>query len=119
VAKAIHLPLRFLLEVASLVILGWWGASLGLPVAGRVVAAVALPAAAAVVWGVFRVPNDPGTALVAIPGPARLALETVFFAAAATALWTLRGAGATGAFAALVLVDYALSWQRVMRLAGG
>ena len=116
--NAIHLPLRFALEVAALAILGWWGAASDAPLPVRILLAVLLPAAAAALWGIFRVPNDPGAAIVAIPGPARLALEAALFAVATAALVQLRGMPAAGVFLALVLFDYALSWGRVVRLLG-
>ncbi|MCL6643558.1 MAG: DUF2568 domain-containing protein [Dehalococcoidia bacterium] len=118
VLNAIHLPLRFALELAALAILGWWGSAADAPLPARVLLALLLPAAAAAVWGIFRVPNDPGPAVVAIPGPARLALEAALFAAATAALVQLRGMPAAGVFLALAVGDYALSWGRVMRLLG-
>ncbi|MCX7618472.1 YrdB family protein [Tepidiforma sp.] len=117
-AGVIHPPLRFALEIAGLVILGAWAYSLAGPGWLRVVLALAVPIAVGALWGIFRVPNDPGQAVVAIPGPARLALETAVFAAAAAAAARLWGAGPAAVFAALVAVDYLLSWSRVSRLAG-
>lgn len=74
---AANLALRFLLEVAALLSIGLWGwqASSGRM---RLILALALPTAAAVLWGVFAAPNDPsrsGSAPVPVPGAVRLILE--------------------------------------------
>lgn len=69
-------PLRGLLELAALLALGYWGwtTHAGLAAVGW---AVGLPVLAAVLWGTFRVPGDPGDAPVAVPGTLRLALDRV------------------------------------------
>lgn len=71
-----NLGLRFGLELAALAGLAWgsWSRTQG---AARL-AAIALPVAAAVIWGIFNVPNDPsrsGAAPVRVHGWIRLALE--------------------------------------------
>jgi len=49
----------FLSELAALAALAVGGWSLPVPTAGRVLAAVLLPLAAAVLWGVFAAPSAP------------------------------------------------------------
>ncbi len=77
----LNLAVRFLLELAALLSMGVWGWRAG---AGwlRFALAALIPIAAAVLWGVFAVPDDPsrsGTAPIAVPGLARLAREAAVF----------------------------------------
>ena len=111
----INLALRFVLELTALVAMGFWGWKQGEGML-RVVLAFGIPIIAAVIWGVFAVPDDPsrsGSAPVPTPGVLRLALELMFFSVAA---WTLYNAGAVKAswiFALVALVHYTLSYDRV------
>ncbi len=78
-----------------------------------VVAVVALPVVSAVVWGVFRVPDDPGPPPVAVPGVVRLAIEVAVFASGALGLSAAHGSAAGIAFAAIVAVHYATTLRRL------
>ena len=84
-ANPINLAVRFLLELAMLFVLSWWGWRFH-----GIVTAIGLPVAAAVMWGVFRIPNDPKAAPVAVPGVVRLALEWGLFGFAVMSCGTLR-----------------------------
>ncbi|WP_436488236.1 YrdB family protein [Chitinophaga sp. ARDCPP14] len=107
----VNLAVRFLLEILMLVILGYWGWRL---VNGwwSYVLVVAFPLTAAVLWGVFRIPNDPKAAPVAIPGVARLLLELFLFGLAAWALHSLGYLRESIALAVVVIIHYAVSWDR-------
>ena len=108
----IILGLRFLLELATWGAMGYWGWTQhqGL---GRFAWGVGLPLLAMAVWGVFRVPNDPGSAPVAVPGTIRLGIELLEFGLGA-ALLAAAGKPTLGlAFAALVVLHYAASSDRV------
>lgn len=113
-----NLGLRFLLEVAALVALGRWGWSLA-PGWVALAPALLLPGAAAAAWGAFRVPNDGGRPVVEIPGPARLALEAAYFGIAVWAASRTGGGEWAMPLGVVVLVHYALSWDRVSLLARG
>jgi hypothetical protein len=56
---------------------------MGLATRGRIntlsIYAIGLPLIAYAIWGIFRVPNDPGKSPVAKSGVIRLAYEVVFF----------------------------------------
>ena len=83
-----NLALRFLLELAALAGLAAaaWTFGSGL---GRWVAVVAVPVAAAAIWGLFNVLDDPsrsGAAPVEVNGPVRLAIEVVILGGGAAAL---------------------------------
>lgn len=111
----INLGLRFLLELVALFSLGFWGWTqhAGLQ---RYLWGFGLPLLAAILWGTFRVPNDPGKASVPVPGLVRLLLEALFFGGA---VWGLYAAGRPDralAFGAIILVHYVISYDRLRRL---
>ncbi len=107
----INLTVRFLLEIAMLIILGYWGWHL---VAGwaHYVLALSLPLAAAVLWGVFRIQNDPKPAPVEIPGVIRLLLELGLFSLAIWALYDLGYVQLSMIMAVIVILHYLVSYDR-------
>ena len=108
----LNLALRFFLEIAALVCMGYWASGLGTGLR-RVLLVILIPLAAASLWGIFRVPNDPGKALVAVPGLMRLALEIAFFG---FAVWSLQQSGQTKwawIYGLIVLGHYLISYDRV------
>lgn len=110
-----NLAVRFLLEVVVLVSLGIAGWKLGSGVMSGVLA-IGIPCTAATAWGVFNVPNDPsrsGEAPVAVNGRTRLILELLVLGSGAVALWYIGPPSLTVGFAALAVVQYATSLDRV------
>ncbi len=118
-AHPANLVVRFVLELAALLVLGVWGwhqRDDGF----RILTALAVPLFAAALWGTFAVPNDPsrsGSAPVAIPGLLRLLLELAFFGAATFALDALNFTTLAAVFAIAVVVHYTLSYDRIWWLA--
>lgn len=110
----LNLALRFLLELALLAALGYWGWTQP-PGALRWLAALGLPLAAAAAWAVFRVPGDGGAPLVVTPGPARLLLEAVLFTLGTLALQRAGQPRLALLFAIVALLHYAVSYDRVWR----
>ncbi len=108
------LTLMFLLELALLAALGYWGWTQheGLL---RVLLAIGLPLVAAVLWGVFRVPGEPGDAVVAVRGLVRLALELGLFALAVILLAASNQPTTAVILGGLVVLEYALSYDRILR----
>jgi len=111
----LNLAFRFLLELVALFAMGYWGWRIG---DGwlRWLLMLGVPLLAAVLWGVFRVDNDPGRAPVRVPGVLRLVLELAYFA---FAVWALRDAGAVAAswlLGGAVLLHYAISYDRILWL---
>lgn len=110
-----NLALRFGLELAALA--GLATAAWRLPPgAARWVAVVAVPVAAAVIWGTFNVPGDPsrsGGAPIVVPGWLRFAIELTILGSGAAA-FTVSGRRELGLImAGLVVVHYATSIPRV------
>lgn len=79
---ALNLGVRFLLELAMLVALGWVGGEIGSSWVVRVLLAVAFPLLAAAVWGTFIAPKAPRR----LADPAKLLVEVALFAAAVVGL---------------------------------
>jgi hypothetical protein len=110
----LNLALRFVLELVALgglALLGW---TLG--GGWQVVVAVALPVVGAAAWGTFRIPNDPGPAPIAVPGPVRLALEIAVFGGG-VAGYAVAGHEVVALVVGTVTVGhYLASYDRVIRL---
>ncbi len=116
----LNLALRFLLELAALAALGYWGWTQNSG-AWRYLLMLGLPLLAAVVWGTFAVPGDPsrsGRAPVPVPGAVRLLLELAFFAAAVVALLASGQALAGLLLAAVTIIHYILAYDRIGWLLG-
>jgi hypothetical protein len=114
-SNPINLGLRFLLELAALFSVGYWGWNQHGGVL-RLVLTVGLPLLFAALWGTFRVPGDPGDAPVAIPGPARLLLELILLGLGVWALYASGQPIAALSFAVLLILHYATSYDRVVWL---
>ena len=80
--QSVLLTLRFLTELALIVVLALVGVFASLPLAGRIVIGVAAPVLAMVIWGLWMAPR----ARRRLTDPLRLAAELVLFAVAAAAL---------------------------------
>jgi hypothetical protein len=96
--KSTALLVKFLLELAALAALSYWGATIG-PTPVSVVLAVALPLVAAVAWGIWAAPRS---ARRLEPGR-RVGFEMAVFVLAAIAL-VLAGLPIAGALFLLVAV---------------
>lgn len=111
----LNLALRFLLEIAALVAIGYWGFSQHAGV-WRFLIGVGGPVIAAAVWATFAVPDDPsrsGRAPVPVPGVLRLVLELCLFG---FAVWAFHDAGnllLALIMASITIIHYALSYDRV------
>ncbi|MGC9668926.1 YrdB family protein [Planosporangium sp. 12N6] len=77
-----NLALRFALELAGLAAFGYWGFVVGGGLGTKLLLGLGAPVVAAVLWGLFASPK----AAVALPGPARLGFEVLWFGGAAAAL---------------------------------
>ena len=114
----VNLALRFILEIAGLVALGWWGWNQGEGIL-RFVLAFGIPILAAVLWGTFAVPDDPsrsGKAPVQVPGIVRLLLELAFFVSATWSLFAVGAATLGWIYGIAVLIHYLASYDRILWL---
>jgi hypothetical protein len=98
--RQLNLALKFVLEIAALVALGLWGASIAHGPAA-VVLAIGLPVLAAVLWGTFAAPK----ARHRLPLRLRAPLELGVFAVAALALWGAEAVASAATFAAVALLN--------------
>jgi hypothetical protein len=110
-----NLALRFVLELAALVGLGAaaWSSNSG---AMRWVLVIAVPLAAATVWGVFNVLNDPsrsGQAPIVVAGWVRVVIELFVLGGGAIAIGIAWSPILGIVFAVLVAVHYLASLNRV------
>ena len=111
----INLALRFILELVALYFMGRWG-WIQFDGLWRYLLAIGIPLLAALIWGIFRVPNDGGAPTVRVPGLVRLLIEAVYFGFAILSLFD-SGATTTGwIFAAVVVFHYIISYDRVIRV---
>ena len=101
---AVVVSVRFLLELGALAALAWWGARSGGGVAGNIALAVAVPGAAALMWGVLAAPNSPRR----LPGLKRLVPEVLLFGGATAALAAIDQGALAIAFGAVAVLDTAL-----------
>ena len=111
----LNLVVRFVLEIVALVALGYWGWHTGTGTI-RYLLALGLPLVAALLWGSFRPPNEPHHPthnVVPIPGWLRLLFEAVFFGGAAWGLFAVGATPTAWIFTIVVLIHYALSYDRI------
>jgi Protein of unknown function (DUF2568) len=112
----IGLGLHFVLELCALVAMIYAGFRLGDSLWMRLLLGVVMPMLAAVAWGVLRVPNDPGAAIIAVPGRLRLVLEWAIFGLAIGMLSMAGRPMLAIIFLVAVLIDYVIMTERVLRL---
>lgn len=114
-ANPVNLAVRFLLELCILIAYGMWGWHLGVShelTWVSYVAAIGLPLIAAALWGIFRIPNDPNPAPVAIPGQLRLLLEWGLFGSSVWMLYRLGYSRAGLIMGVIVVIHYMVSYDR-------
>ena len=107
----INLTVRFLLELVMLFVLCLWGWHVGNDWM-RYAYAILFPVAAATVWGVFRIQNDPKPAPVETPGIIRLTLELWLFTLTVFGLRSLGYPTISWLIAAIVVIHYLVSYDR-------
>lgn len=111
----INLVLSFVLELAALGAVAYWGWTQHDGLA-QMLFGVGLPVLMAAMWGIFRVDGDPKPAPVRVHGVVRLLLEAAFFGSAALALVAGGRPDLAAAFGLVVVLHYATSWDRMVWL---
>jgi hypothetical protein len=118
VLKYTNLAFHFILELCALAAVVYWGFKTGDGLLLKILLGIGIPVLIAAAWGTFRVPNDPGSAPVVIPGALRLALE---LAVMGIATWSLAAAGQgtlAWVFGLAVIINYGLMYDRIPWLLG-
>lgn len=111
----LNLALRFILEMAALIAIGYWSWTRHEGVL-RVAMAISLPLIAAVLWATFRVPGDTSSGaepIVAVPGLLRLLLELALFSFATWGLYRSGAVNAAWALGGVTLFHYLFSYDRI------
>lgn len=108
----INLAVRFVLELAALFALGYWGWTQHTGIL-KWFLVIGLPLLAALIWGTFRVPNDPGVPPIQVSGIIRLAIEFIFFLGAIILLYLTNKTGPATLFLGVVIVHYLISYDRI------
>jgi hypothetical protein len=106
VLKGANLLVRFLLELAALAALGWWGWRTGTSAALRWALAIGLPLAAAVLWGIFAAPKS----ALDVSGPVKVAVQALVLGAAAVALLHLGETRWAAIYGAVLAVNTVLMY---------
>ena len=102
--KAVNLALRFLLELAAVVAVGYWGFHNGGSTVARVVLGVGSPVLMAVTWGAFVAPRS----AVSVPRPVKVVLGLAILLLAAVALAAAGQPAIAVAIAAIVVINQVL-----------
>jgi hypothetical protein len=109
----VNLAVRFLLEIAMLIILALYGWHLS-GTWTHYVWVIAFPSSAAALWGIFRIQNDPKPAPVEVPGIIRLLLELGLFTLATCALYNLGYPQLSWIMGIIVTLHYIVSYDRTL-----
>jgi hypothetical protein len=103
-APAVNLAVRFLLELATLAALAYWGFHTGTSLPVDLLLGVGAPLAAAAVWGMFAAPRSDRR----LSGAALTAVQLTVLGAGAVALAAAGQTLLAVAFAAVIVVNAAL-----------
>jgi polyferredoxin len=99
--KSINLAISFLLELALVGTVAFWGLSLSMPILGRVLLGLALPTAVVVIWALFMAPR----AKRRVPDRWKPVLTLAMFVGV-SALLIMNGHGvAAGAFVVVAVLN--------------
>lgn len=102
--QSVNLGLRFLLELAALTALGFWGFQTGNDLGLKWLLAIGAPLAAAVIWGAFGSPGAP----YPVQGFYRTLLELFIIATAASAIFFTKHYGLAGIYTSVALANLVL-----------
>lgn len=108
----LNLSIRFLLEVALIIIYFYWG---WIKYDGilQIIISCCLPIIGIAIWAIFKVNGDPGKAIVAVNGWVRLIIECSFFTLAFFMLRSLELNKVAAIFIAVTTIHYIASYDRI------
>lgn len=109
-----HLGVRFLLELALVAGIAYWGWRVGDGGVSGGLLATLFVAIFATLWGVIGTPNDGsrGAPVIPVPGRWRLLLELAIIGIAAYGVWTSWSRAAAETLLTAFVIHYALTWER-------
>jgi Protein of unknown function (DUF2568) len=109
--KSINLGLAFVLELALLAAIAYWGSQLSGSPAVRWLVAIAAPAALALIWSQIAAPN----ARRRLPPAPLVAFKLLVFTVGAALLYSAGGQGLAIALEAVAVANLglAISWRQV------
>ena len=113
----LNLGVRFILELITLVMAGYWGWQKGGQL--KYVWVAVLPIVLMAVWGTFAVPDDPsrsGNAPVPVAGVVRLVIELMVLGLGVYFLRTSLAGVWWWVYGSAIVVHYLVSWDRVLWL---
>ena len=99
--KSVNLGIRFVLELCTLLILGYWGFQTGEQTLTKLLLGIGSPFLLAIVWGTFLAPRS----ATRLHGPWSFLLEIALFGLAALALYSTGRVTITFAFGMLYLLN--------------
>jgi hypothetical protein len=102
---ALNEGLAFLLEIAAIVVLAWWGFTTGGHILINIVLGVGAPVAAMVLWGLFAAPR----ARFKVALPFVLLVKAAVFGAGALAFYGVGHAALAIVFAVVAVLNTALA----------
>ena len=105
--KAVNDGVRFVLELAALAAIAYWGWRTGGSTAMKLLLAVGSVVIVAVVWAVFRSESD---AVVEVPTAVRIVIEVAVFAAATAALAAVGRTRLALGFAVVAAINEVLNY---------
>ncbi|WP_254715702.1 YrdB family protein [Actinomadura sp. NAK00032] len=97
--------LAFVLEVAAIVALAWWGFTTGGNVVVNIILGIGTPVAAMVLWGLFAAPR----ARFKVALPFVLLVKAIVFSAGALAFYGVDHATVAVVFAVIAVLNTALA----------
>lgn len=104
--KLANLTLHFVLELCAFTALGYWGTQASEDTLTKILLGVSAFALSAAVWGIFRIPGEPGNAPVPVSRPVRLMIEWAVMGLAVVGLTTTGHSTLAVVFGVVVIVDY-------------
>ncbi|MDQ6417984.1 YrdB family protein [Paenibacillus sp. LHD-117] len=107
VFQAIILVVLFLVEIAALAALGYWGFHVERGLVLRILLGIGTPLLTAVFWGMFIAPK----AAFPVTIPVRALLQLIVFGLSAAALYASGRTGLAVTFAVVALVDMAFVYS--------
>jgi uncharacterized protein DUF2568 len=105
VYRAVNLGLAFLAEIVALAALCYWGFHIGNSTTVHIVLGIALPLAAAVLWGLFAAAAKP---MISVPVWCKILIKTLVYASATVGLFVTGHHVLAIVFAVVVIVNASL-----------